>query len=718
MDAESEVKIKILPVKPENIPPELKEYDHWVCWKAKSKANGEFDKTPINAKNGANASVSDPSTWGSYARALKFYKTHKKTIAGIGFVLTKDTPFAGGDGDHCRDPETGEITEPVKKILQNFNTYSEVSPSGTGIRFFCLGELAGRGVAKDGVELYDTGRFLTVTGEHLPEYGNAIEERQEELSTLYEKLGGNNGTEGNPFGWQNDLLQGVSASERHNSAMRLGGRWAAKGFSPDEVTLFITAWNLKNNPPKPELSDPESKELRDIVHYAFAESLFGEDGPEKHIADLNEKHAVVMVGGKCCVMNETFCSVFSKKDITFSNKTDFMNFYANKKITLNGGNKPVSVAKIWWDSRDRKQYDGIVFEPGANVPPSYFNLWQGFAVEAVQGDWSLMQRLISKGIAGGIKDRFVYILNWVARIVQDPGGWRPGVSLVMRGPQGVGKGEFTKHFGSLFGPHFLQVAQGSQVVGRFNNHMKDCVVLFVDEGFWAGNKQAESVIKNLVTEPALIIEAKGKDAFSVKNNVNLIIASNNSWVVPAGLDERRFYPFDVSDHFKGNYEFFKKLNDQMKNGGREAMLYDLLERDISGVDLRDFERTDALFDQMLESMTPTQSWWFERLNKGIATDYMLFDDTEDWPGEVPNEHLYKSFVEYATKLKRFIPIHDVFSKELNKLILPVGYTRKVKGKGKRRRFRVLPSLEECRQTFEKIIGITIDWDYQEEEVPF
>ena len=79
--------------------------------------------------------MNDPSTWGSYARALKFYKTHKKTIAGIGFVLTKDTPIAGGDADNCYDPETGEITEAVKKILQDFSTYSEVSPSGTGIRF-------------------------------------------------------------------------------------------------------------------------------------------------------------------------------------------------------------------------------------------------------------------------------------------------------------------------------------------------------------------------------------------------------------------------------------------------------------------------------------------------------------------------------------------------------------------------------------------------------
>jgi hypothetical protein len=63
----------------------------------------------------------------------------------------------------------------------------------------------------------------------------------------------------------------------------------------------------------------------------------------------------------------------------------------------------------------------------------------------------------------------------------------------------------------------------------------------------------------------------------VKNFIRLIVASNNDWVVPAGLEERRFFVLDISDKYMQNHEYFKKLFDQMDNGGREAMLHDLLQ---------------------------------------------------------------------------------------------------------------------------------------------
>ena len=619
---------------------------------------------------------------GTYARCVKYFKDHKKTIAGIGFVLTKNDPFTGGDLDGCLDPETGEISENAEKILLDFNTYSEPSPSKTGVRFFCRGGLPGKGVAKNGVELYDTGRFLTITGEGFDDYSEEIEDRQAELSALFKKCGGvpsNGNGSRNPYGWQDEKLDGVEESERHNTALRLAGRWAMKGLSYAEVTKQIIWWNTGNKPPKPELANPDSKELQDIINYVFADKLFGSEAgnPESVIENMNEKHAVIMLGGKCCILNKTFDPVFRRPDITFSSKTDLFNFYANKKIRTAASQNPVSIAKIWWDARNRQQYDGIVFEPGGKAPDGFYNLWRGFSVEPEMGDWSLMQQLIKESIASGVTSRYKYILAWMARIVQDPGGQRPGVAIVMRGRQGIGKGEFAKHYGGLICTHFLQVAQGSQVTGRFNSHLKDCVLLFVDEGFWAGDKQAEGVIRNLVTEPTITVEPKGKDVFKVKNNVNILIASNNQWVVPAGMDERRFFTIDVSDCHKGDYDFFRKLNAQMNNGGREAMLYDLLNRDISEIDLRKFERTDALFDQILESMTLTQSWWYERLSKGVATDLYHFKDAEnDWPENVLNDHLYRDFVDFGTKLKRYIPVQDAFVRELNKLLPIVEYERK------------------------------------------
>jgi hypothetical protein len=256
----------------ENIPREMIEYPQWVCWKAVPKGDGRFDKVPVEPGTGRNAKSNDPATWRTYLEAVGFYEKHRKKYAGIGFVLSEADPFTGGDIDHCRDPETGKLTDRARAILQHFNTYSEISPSDTGVRFFCRGELPGPGIAKDGIELYSKGRFLTITGGWIGDYSGNIEDRAKEILELHKELRGSNGTGVNPGenekGWQDELLLGVGTGARHHAAVRLACRWAALGASQAEITTLLTSWNDRNRPVKPELSDPTSKEFKDILDYA------------------------------------------------------------------------------------------------------------------------------------------------------------------------------------------------------------------------------------------------------------------------------------------------------------------------------------------------------------------------------------------------------------------------------------------------------------------
>ena len=128
--------------------------------------------------------------------------------------------------------------------------------------------------------------------------------------------------------------------------------------------------------------------------------------------------------------------------------------------------------------------------------------------------------------------------------------------------------------------------------------MKDSLLVFCDEGFWAGDKSAEGILKSLVTEDHLVIEPKNKNPFTIKNNVRLIIASNNNWVIPAGLEERRFFVLDVSNKHMQDHGYFQPIFEQMDSGGREAMLYDLLRYDYSEINLKEIPRTAALLDQI------------------------------------------------------------------------------------------------------------------------
>ena len=157
-----------------------------------------------------------------------------------------------------------------------------------------------------------------------------------------------------------------------------------------------------------------------------------------------------------------------------------------------------------------------------------------------------------------------------------------------------------------------------------------------------GDKQSVAVVKMLITEPMIPVERKHRDTEMAKNVVHLVMASNDGWVVPAGLDERRFCVLDVSRAHQGDHDYFTRIVEQMANGGREAMLYDLKEYDRSDVNLREPPATEALLEQKLLSLEAHEQWWLEKLTEGRLSE---FDD--DWRTEVPRKELiddYGTFV--------------------------------------------------------------------------
>jgi hypothetical protein len=123
---------------------------------------------------------------------------------------------------------------------------------------------------------------------------------------------------------------------------------------------------------------------------------------------------------------------------------------------------------------------------------------------------------------------------------------RPGeVALVIRGEEGAGKGTIVKQLGRIFGVHYLHVWQAKHLVGNFNAHLQHCSCLYADEAFYAGDRQHESTLKALITEPTLMVEPKGLNPYQVRNCIHLYMTSNSDWVVPAGAMARRFLVLDA-----------------------------------------------------------------------------------------------------------------------------------------------------------------------------
>ena len=122
-------------------------------------------------------------------------------------------------------------------------------------------------------------------------------------------------------------------------------------------------------------------------------------------------------------------------------------------------------------------------------------------------------------------------------------------------------------------------------------------MLFADEAFFAGDKQHVGVLKAIITEPTIAIEAKYRAVIEARNFLHVIMASNEEWVVPASLEARRFFVLDVSNEKVGHYDYFKAIQDELDAGGYGAMLHDLLKVGLANFKVAAVPQTEGLATQ-------------------------------------------------------------------------------------------------------------------------
>lgn len=168
-----------------DIPIELQERKQWVVWKYEIK-DGKKTKVPYQV-NGFKASVNNPNTWCSFQEVVQAVRDG--IYDGIGFMFSKDDDYIGIDVDKCY--YNGEFNETAIEVIELLDSYTEFSPSGTGIHIIVRGALpeyikkTGFKNKEYGVEIYHYGRYFTFTGNR--ENENEIQERTDEVEEIIEK---------------------------------------------------------------------------------------------------------------------------------------------------------------------------------------------------------------------------------------------------------------------------------------------------------------------------------------------------------------------------------------------------------------------------------------------------------------------------------------------------------------------------------------------------
>ena len=383
--------------------------------------------------------------------------------------------------------------------------------------------------------------------------------------------------------------------------------------------------------------------------------------PQEALQILNERYAFINANGKSLIFHE--CLDHNGKPVVEPTTIkDFKPLYGNRMVQVDTKkavrrdkeDEPVykPLGEWWVTHPERRTYYGVCFKPDDECAPHFYNYWLGFAVEPTPGDCSLYWQHVRDVMCAEDDELYVYVRKWMAHAIQKT-GTLPETALVLRGNQGTGKNTFVGWFGRLFNSaHYAELASMNSLVGRFTGHLANKIIIFANEATWGGDKQSEGVLKALITDKIRFIEHKGKDGFFVDNFARVIIASNNDWVVPMGMDDRRFVSCNVSKARLGDSEYFKAIHDQMESGGLQALMYDLQQEDLSDWNPRQRPRSAIrhALDQKLMSMSPLEKFVFQWVVDKEVEKYQR-DEERIGLYRVPHNRLYEEYTVWCDQMK-------------------------------------------------------------------
>lgn len=473
-------------------------------------------------------------------------------------------------------------------------------------------------------------------------------------------------------------------------------------------TLFYIA---KNSTEQPDLEEPE---INENDENAFLTDM---------IDEYNSKYAVVLQGESAKIIKkEGVLDSIQFKFKTYSVDA-FNTFYGNDKIEIPDGKNGMKLVKkftLWMSSPRRRSFDGMMMDPSRErvidiAGYQYLNTWAGFAVRPEPGDWSLMKHHILHTLCDGAELLYNWLMDWMADMLQDPANPK-GCAVVLGGIEGAGKGTVANALAHILGIHASIVTNGKHLTSQYNDMIADSVFMFADEVVYAGNHEAANLLKAMVTEKETTREKKFGDKEKVRSFIHIMMATNNKWKIAAGPESRRWFVLQVKPNAANDVVYFGKIKQQMENGGYEAMLDELLNREITS-NLRYAPETEELRMQrtMLQVQSHSESlpaWLSHMLDTGTigVTDLNADMQSEggDWPKLIDKASLWDCYAEWTRKYKPRAPVlsTSVFFPELKAIGFEDG-PRTKKGNARVRTI-VVPDFEELVKAAAKTYAIHID----------
>lgn len=271
----------------------------------------------------------------------------------------------------------------------------------------------------------------------------------------------------------------------------------------------------------------------------------------------------------------------------FIRKPDFLDLFANKPVTVwtPKGERSVNRGKAWLEHPLRREHRRVVMCPGE--PPitrdGNLNTWSGFTVKPEMGDIDPFLRLLIRLVPD--KNEYLFILRWLAHLVQKPAVKMATALVMWSHQQGVGKNLLFECFTEMIGPRHSTIIGQSELEDRFNGWAADKIFVIGDEvsGDERQRPQHEDKLKGLITGTTVQLNQKFQPAREVTNHMNFVFLSNHSSAISVDDHDRRYHVVEVTaDRLPPDEaNAFVKWRD---GGGLGHLLHSLLALDLSAFD--------------------------------------------------------------------------------------------------------------------------------------
>jgi len=405
-------------------------------------------------------------------------------------------------------------------------------------------------------------------------------------------------------------------------------------LKPDGRAGFGTVLEYAKNCKDPKVDKWLAKALkaRRDVEVKSAYEDFDDIEESDHLTYLNERYGVYMGGDTVRIIGEPLLRGLAPR---YLKKADFLLETAplgqvldTQLRTVAGKPRLVPAAEAWVRSPSRTEYVDQGMYIDTPVPDKHYNHWHGWRYDPKPGCCDLYKAHMLDIVCDGNQEAYDYIWNWFAWKLQNPAKL-VGTAIVLQGDEGTGKTKLFEHYWALFAPYTRTIKSKRALVGNFNAHLEKMLVIGIEEAHFAGDREAADMLKSMLTDPGLPVERKGVDVREAPNRLGILMTTNHDHAVHITTGNRRHMVLAINESKKEDIPYFAAIDVEMLTGGREALMYELLQTDVSGWNANPVPMTDAKLANIIQSLDETRAWAYHILD--TATLPNLFGAAGEWP---------------------------------------------------------------------------------------